>query len=135
MFNSSSPFRICLTLVLFVGLVGIWSHFIGRLWLIYSLIIIFLGGIIIVFIYTASVNNRFKFLVNFNKSFLYSAPILVGISLRLSINRYVMTIQESVWRIFTASSLGFIILLGLIIIITLFTVVKLVQVDQGPLKT
>ena len=131
----NSPFTICLSLVIFVSLIGIWSHFIGRLWLMYTLIIIFLGGIIIVFIYTASVNNRFKFLINTYRVTFASLLVGFGFFTRLNSSRHHSNLQEGVWRIFRAVSVRLVVFLGLMIIMTLFTVVKLVQIDQGPLKT
>jgi len=62
-------------------------------------------------------------------------PIRFAFSIRLNCRRYPSNLQEGVWRVFRVSSAGLVMFLGLIIIITLFTVVKLVQVDQGPLKT
>ena len=62
----------------------------------YTLIIIFLGGIIIVFIYTASVNNRFKFLINtYRVTF---ASLLVGFGFFIGFNssRHHSNLQEGV---------------------------------------
>ena len=92
----TSPFLLCLILVLFVSLVGIWSHFVGRIWLIYSLIIIFLGGIIIVVIYTASVSNGFKFTVNLYGTSLASRLVGLWYSAALKIEGLPLRLQEGV---------------------------------------
>jgi len=130
-----SPFSICLRLVRFVISLGFIMHLIGLIWLIYTLIIIFLGGIIIVFVYTSSVNNRFKLKVKINLPIFLSVTIFIFRLIRfLNIGGILNKPQEAVWNFLYGPSRGLIIFLGAVIIISLFIVVKLVQVEKGPLK-
>jgi len=130
-----SPFALCLSLVMIVIFLGSIGHLGGRLWLMYTLIIIFLGGIIVVFVYTSSINNNFKLRINI---YLNVCPFLIIIVLRrwgFVIIRISLNIpQETVWVLIHNYSVGLIIFISLIILSTLFIVVKLVKLEQGPLK-
>ena len=101
----------------------------------YTLIIIFLGGIIIVFVYTSSVNNRFKLKVKIGWARLLGVIVLIirlskGLAIRETLNKP----QEAVWNFLYGPSRGLVLFLGAVIIMSLFIVVKLVQVEKGPLK-
>lgn len=132
---AKSPFSMCLRLISFVALLGFIIHLIGLMWLMYTLIIIFLGGIIIVFVYTSSVNNRFKLKVKIGWARLLGVIVLIirlskGLAIRETLNKP----QEAVWNFLYGPSRGLVLFLGTVIILSLFIVVKLVQVEKGPLK-
>jgi len=133
--TAKSPFTLCLRLITLVAVLGFILHLIGLIWLIYTLIIIFLGGIIIVFVYTSSVNNSFKLKVKIGGARLLGLMILIislakGFTIREALNRP----QEAVWSFLYGPSRGLVLFLGRVIIISLFIVVKLVQAEKGPLK-
>jgi len=130
-----SPFSICLRLVRFVALLGFVIHLIGLIWLIYTLIIIFLGGIMIVFVYTSSVNNSFKLRLKVNLAGVLGVLVLVIRLIKfLTIREILNKPQEGVWNFLYGPSTRLVLFLGAVIIISLFIVVKLVQVEKGPLK-
>jgi hypothetical protein len=89
----------------------------------------------IVFVYTSSVNNRFKLKVKISLGRILGIFILIARSTKvLTIRETLNKPQEAVWNFLYSPSRGLILFLGVVIIISLFIVVKLVQVEKGPLK-
>ncbi len=132
---AKSPFIIRLGLVAFSLVLSLILHGLGLVWVTYTLVIIFLGGIIIVFIYASSINRVFKLRIKTYKilSFLRVIVILFTIlpSNLFSTSHSYFT---PVWLNFCCRGSGVLCLIALLILITLFIVVKLVQVTEGPLK-
>jgi len=132
--RAKSPFIICLRLVFLVIVLGSWLHMIGVMWIIYTLVIIFLGGIIIVFVYAASVNNSFKI------SIPYALVRFISLFFSFTLFPYFITYEiliqnnPAIWIFSISSSYRYIIFLSLIILIRLFAIVKIVQIERGPLK-
>jgi len=132
---TKSPFIISLGLITFSFTLSLTLHSVGCIWLTYTLIIMFLGGIIIVFIYASSINSVFKLMIKIHKVVVFSFS-LVALSI-VSWTRLSRTYQfypTPVWLNFCCSSLGVLGMMALLILSTLFIVVKLVQVREGPLK-
>lgn len=132
---AKSPFLISLGLVSFSFALRLFVHSVGYVWLTYTLVIIFLGGIIIVFIYASSLNRVFKLIIKIYKILIFSASLIalsliVGGELLIGGQLY----STPVWLNFCCRSLGVLCIIALLVLFTLFIVVKLVQVREGPLK-
>ena len=67
MLIAKSPFIISLGLVIFSFTLRMTLHRVGCVWVTYTLVIIFLGGIIIVFIYASSIDSVFKLMIKLQK--------------------------------------------------------------------
>lgn len=63
-FQSSNPLMLCLLLIVLALLVGATTGVIFIKWITYSLVLIFLGGIIIIFIYITRLAGSEKFVIN-----------------------------------------------------------------------
>lgn len=59
------PLTLCLTLVTLAARIGVLSGLIFIRWIFYAVILIFLGGIIVVFIYVTTLAGNEKFRINF----------------------------------------------------------------------
>ena len=132
---SKSPFIISLGLVIFSFTLRMTLHRAGCVWVTYTLVIIFLGGIIIVFIYASSIDSVFKLIIKLQKV-VFLTIILVALStlswvFLLNTNHYYAT---PVWLNFCCSRAGVLGVMVLLILSRLFIVVKLVQISEGPLK-
>jgi len=132
---TKSPFIISLGLVIFSFTLRLTIHRVGYMWVTYTLIIMFLGGMIIVFIYASAMDSVFKLAVKVHKVIMFSTS-LVLLSLSswtclFSTNHYYAT---PVWLNFCCRRVGVLGVMILLILSTLFIVVKLVQIGDGPLK-
>merc|ERR1712238_342789 len=125
---TKSPFIIRLGLVIFSFILRLTLHRSGCMWVAYTLIIMFLGGIMIVFIYASSIDSVFKLIIKLHKVVVLS---LLSATALFNINQFSPT---PVWLNFCCSSLGVLCVMALLILSTLFIVVKLVQIREGPLK-
>lgn len=132
---TKSPFIISLGLVMFSFSLSLTLHSSGCVWVTYTLIIIFLGGIIIVFIYASSINRVFKLIIKIHKVALFTFTLVL---LSLFTGAGSPSIRQSyttpVWLNFCLRSLTVLCVIAILILSTLFIVVKLVQVSEGPLK-
>ena len=106
----------------------------GSTWLIYTLIIMFLGGIIIVFVYTASVNNNFKIFVSFSGAFIYRLAIRAMVLCTTLPEVVLWHGQAAVWIFSVSASYSYLTFLAFTLLLRLFIIVKIVQLEQGPLK-
>ena len=78
--RAKSPFIISLGLVILSFTLRLAVHSAGYLWVTYTLVIMFLGGIIIVFIYASSIDSVFKLMIKIQKGVRISIS-LVALSL------------------------------------------------------
>lgn len=135
MLLTKSPFIIRLGLVIFSFILRLTLHRSGCMWVAYTLIIMFLGGIMIVFIYASSIDSVFKLIIKLHKVVVFSTTLVVlsllSATALFNINQFSPT---PVWLNFCCSSLGVLCVMALLILSTLFIVVKLVQIREGPLK-
>ena len=132
---AKSPFIISLGLVIFSFTLSLTLHRAGCVWVTYTLVIIFLGGMIIVFVYASSIDSVFKLIVKLQKV-VFLTVTLVALSIIswifvLNTNHYYST---PVWLNFCCNSAGVLCVMVLLILSRLFIVVKLVQISEGPLK-
>lgn len=128
---SFNPIFLSLMLILMSLFTGISLAIVFSKWLILAILLIFLGGIIIIFIYVTALAGRQKFFYPQN-SFLYllaatalSAQAVHSPAPSLSLTN----IQEIFHFSFTS-----IILFILVLLVTLFIRVKLVESFKGALK-
>lgn len=101
----------------------------------YTLVIMFLGGMIIVFIYASSMNRVFKLRVKVYKGVVFSRVLVILLLLfPLNLFSFGQGYFTPVWLNFCCSRSTASCLMALLVLLTLFIVVKLVQVAEGPLK-
>jgi hypothetical protein len=133
--RAKSPFIISLGLVILSFTLRLAVHSAGYLWVTYTLVIMFLGGIIIVFIYASSIDSVFKLMIKIQKGVRISISLvalsLVSWTYFLNLSHFYST---PVWLNFCSSRAGVLCVIILLILSTLFIVVKLVQIREGPLK-
>lgn len=105
----------------------------GIRWFFYSLVIMFLGGIIVVFVYASSLGNNFILLI---KSNYLNFVLAIAVATLTLINE-----AQPNFMIYSAPSIiysedisGPIILIGLILLSVLFVVAKTVKVEDGAIK-
>ncbi len=130
-FFSSSPFVLRLSLVSLVIILGVGLALVNLTWLFYAIVVVFLGGIIVAFTYCSSLNSYFKFYVNINFLFLFTLLFITGgilipnSSLLINIKFIIrfLVFQSIPLFLFTFS-----------ILLTLTLVVKIVSINEGPLK-
>lgn len=135
MLITKSPFIIRLGLVAFSLVLRLTIHRAGFIWVTYTLVIMFLGGIIIVFIYASSINSVFKLMVKRYKVVIFSTTLVLPCF--LTWGGFLNSGQVSstpVWLNFCCRSTTVLCVIAMLILLTLFIVVKLVQVLEGPLK-
>jgi len=89
----------------------------------------------IVFVYTSSVHNSFKLFVKYKNGFVLGLGIRFLLLVSSPKNIFFrQKLQRAVWAFSGTSSCPLIIFLSLLILLRLFIIVKLVQIEQGPLK-
>ena len=135
MLTAKSPFIISLGLVAFSLILSIVLHSLGMVWVTYTLVIIFLGGIMIVFVYASSMNRVFKLRIKAYKISIFTRALMILlITLPLELFGFGKRYCTPIWLNFCCTRGGVLCLIALLILITLFIVVKLVQLAEGPLK-
>lgn len=138
------PLAIIFILILQTILISIILYSIIQFpWFSYTLILVFLGGILILFTYISNIASNEIFKPNL-KIFL---PILIVPLITLVITLPKQNLSIEVKRIFNTSYRNIIVLkpfswsimpvtllIGLYIILTLLTVVKIRKINRGPLR-
>ena len=127
-----NPFVITMIVIFSTVILGITLITIIMSWFFYSVVVIFLGGIIVVFLYASSLSTLFKIETNFKIKWV--DVILFPLSLRvIFINR---NYNSNIIPLFVYSSTNqwMIVYLVLFLLSVLFLVVKLSTRDTGPLK-
>lgn len=130
-----SPFFIRMNIVLFSLAWAAAIYNSSADWFIYTLVIMFLGGIIVIFTYASSLSSLFK--LSFGM-----VPHAIGVVAILTLPLRVLNkaavapllSNTTPWIGYSWISFYFIIMIVFIIITVLFIVVKLVQVNEGPIK-
>ena len=127
-----NPFVITMIVIFSTVILGIALITIIMSWFFYSVVVIFLGGIIVVFLYASSLSTLFKIETNFKIKWV--DVILFPLSLRvIFINS---NYNSNIIPLFVYSSTNqwMIVYLVLFLLSVLFLVVKLSTRDTGPLK-
>lgn len=126
---SRSPFLIRLSLVILSFCLRIILLINSFSWMFYTLIILFLGGIIIVFIYISSLNSIFK--ISLKRKLVIPIFILIMIFIK---DRFLSNKFNDPWINFNFMNYISIIFIVVIILLRLFIIVKLVSINEGPIK-
>lgn len=133
-FFSSSSFINRVSLLLFAFLNSLFYLKIGFMWYFYRVILIFLGGVIIIFCYASACTANFRFFESkFYTEYIFLIVLFFsGGPLRFPINsmgcRGIKNITSQICQRLEAW-------IGLILTLSLFIVVKLVKLERGPLKS
>ena len=129
-----SPFYIRLSVIIVSFSFGLSLVFYGASWFLFSLVIVFLGGIIVVFVYASSLGRNFviTFLVS-NKFLAVVISMSVSIVILFS-NNNIFIISQSLVSIYSLQSFIFIAILGSILLGVLFVVSKVVTMNDGAIK-
>ena len=135
-FFRRSPFLNRLGLLLFAFCIGLEYLRIGLEWYFFVLTLIFLGGVIVVFTYASACTNYFRFS--------YQRSKLIKLFLGLRILCFYMKGVKSVLGgelylalkgAFSGFARGRLVIMGLVLILVLVILVKLVKLEDGPLKS
>nr|AAS18915.1 NADH dehydrogenase subunit 6 [Achelia bituberculata] len=117
-------------------------------WMSYILILIFLGGMLVIFIYIASLSSNEKFNVSWN-NYIYMIFFLMGtmifmycmnennlISQIFNFNKNLLFYQSDyVTNMYSFSMMLSTLFLALYLMITLFIIVKMSNMNKGPLRS
>jgi len=140
---TSHPIAIIIIIVAqtFILCVSIWL-FLRTGWFSYIIFLIYLGGLIVLFIYISRLAFNEKFNIidkELSAQFIFSAVILITlISLSAEIKTFKpikIEINEFIFKIFSFSSTLLTTLTIIYLIITLIVVVKITAQFFGPLRT
>lgn len=94
----------------------------------------FLGGIIVVFVYASSLGRNFVIIFSTNRSY-FIVVVIMSIMLRfLFSNSYIVSINQSLVSIYNLQSFIFITILGSVLLGVLFVVSKVVTINDGTIK-
>nr|YP_010577114.1 NADH dehydrogenase subunit 6 [Megabalanus coccopoma]YP_087067.1 NADH dehydrogenase subunit 6 [Megabalanus volcano]UZN92560.1 NADH dehydrogenase subunit 6 [Megabalanus coccopoma]BAD44769.1 NADH dehydrogenase subunit 6 [Megabalanus volcano] len=138
------PLAMIFVLILQTMLISLLMYTITQFpWFSYTLILVFLGGMLILFTYMSNIASNEMFKPNMKMLFpLMTAPI---ISLLLSRPKQNMAVESktlssdhfsnlTIFKPFSFSVMPITILMACYIILTLLTVVKISKMSQGPLR-
>lgn len=124
---------------LLVVLFSIWGGAIitiaGLNWTFMAVTIMFLGGIIIVFIYTSRINFRKKNIITFPLKKLTAS--LRGITILRYLFRTLNFLKHDLapFSLYTSSNSINLIFVAVYLLFILLTLIKIVRCGEGPLKT
>lgn len=141
-----NPLILCLYLVLMATLLRIVMYSEISVWFFNALILIFLGGMIILFLYLSTLSNNMKFVFpffRFGSAILISSRLIVFYNLNISVLGvkleslvYTYSSVESVRGssvLFYVIKIPHLTFLVTLLLLTLFTVIKLTESFKGSL--
>lgn len=132
--SNQSPFVVSLIIILMSIFISLVMLINGLTWFGFALILIFLGGIIVVFSYASAIGGTQK--IKNNVSILSAGLVLM---LRLRVN-YFFHIEETnrsfliIKTIFSEYFLGVLFFFCFMLLITIFLIIKLIKFERGALK-
>ncbi|NP_150611.1 NADH dehydrogenase subunit 6 (mitochondrion) [Limulus polyphemus] len=133
---SYHPIMMIMNLILTTILVSLMTTLLMKTsWFSYTLFLIMLGGMLVVFIYIASLapNESFKMLTKIPLLIILSMPLLfTTISFKTSI--YPEMYKISISKIFSNLPMLTTLFLVTFLLITLIAVVKITKISQGPIR-
>lgn len=139
---TSHPISIIIIIILqtFLICLNIW-RFIRIRWFSYIIFLIYLGGLIVLFIYISRLAYNEKFKIIF-KEILIQITIFISLALIMTNNRETSLIKtiklernEFIFKVYSISSIFITSLTIIYLIITLIVVVKVTSQFQGPLRS
>ena len=133
--RANSPFVLCIRLIFLSIALSLDIHRVSYFWFTYALIIIFLGGIIVVFSYASSINRGFKLNLKWYRVKEILFIIVMFSSLNLGVLSFIKMVRKAPTTLsYNSTARPVIIIAAGLLLIALFIVVKLVQMEEGPLK-
>lgn len=133
--RARSPFVLCIRLIFLAISLRVYIHSVSSFWFTYALIIMFLGGIIVVFSYASSMNRGFKLNLKWYKIKDIIFIIFIIRPLRIGTLSFIKILSKAPTSLnYSSTSRPVIIISAGLLLIALFIVVKLVQIEEGPLK-
>lgn len=107
----------------------------GLNWVFLAVVIMFLGGIIVVFIYASSLNFRKKNILQNTRAKLLRR-VIISLGLILLFNSFrVKAVVFSSYRVYVSQRVSILIFMATYLLVILLIVVKIIQFNEGPLKT
>lgn len=131
-----SPFLVSLIIIAYSILIGIFLRARGLKWFAFSLILMFLGGIIIVFVYASSLSRRSKLVAPSGALRLLILCVVVRVLLYYSpaLHYWGIFSEMQVKPLFSLFAYKIICTLGIVLLITLFLLIKIIKFERGSLK-
>lgn len=129
--NITSPVWLCLSLIIISLMTGFILNSLISNWLLMTILIVFLGGIIIVFVYTTALSRTTSFHSNTQVVKLKGIELFIPF---LGLTVYSAPSKNSVQEIFLINKFVYILIIVILLIIILFVGVKLVQSFKGAIK-
>jgi len=123
-----------LTLIIYALVVGGWAWAILSKWSIIAIILIFLGGIIIVFLYAVTINPNYLVISNkFNKNFLGASIFFIVFWNRKDIMPFIRIRENShfISQTFAQLNLINLFILTFYLLFVLFVVIKISEGFKG----
>ena len=129
----NSPFYFSLSVVSLSFSLGLMLSFIGITWFFYSLVVMFLGGMIVVFVYASSLRNNF--VIKMDNMFTTIA-LSVGVRVVIQLNSYLSLIHKSLnpALVYSAGITPIVVMLRSMLLLVLFVISKVVKIEDGALK-
>ena len=128
-----SPFYFRLTVVCTSFFFGTILSLLGIRWFFYSLVVIFLGGIMVVFVYASSLRNNFIIkLGSMGPVVIISARSALIVILNSQFTLVHKSLNPSM--IYSSGVIAVIIVLSVILLLVLFVISKVVKVEDGAIK-
>ena len=131
---TSSPFYTRLGVVIISFSFGLFLVYSGTPWFFFSLVIIFLGGIIVVFVYASSLGSNFVISFSVKGKYVTLLVVLSIILMWIYCDLNIVNINQSLVSIYSLQSFIFIFVLGRILLRVLFVVSKVVSSNDGAIK-
>ena len=132
--STKSPFYVRLSIILVSFSYGVILIYSGLSWFFFSLVIIFLGGIIVVFVYASSLGSKFIITFSLDKYSLIAFVITIT-AIAILICEHVKSpnpIQLII--LYRNYSSLFILMIGTVLLLILFVVSKVVAINDGAIK-
>lgn len=130
---SQAPVLLALLLILFAALQGLYSYWLLSKWLGLGIIIVFIGGIIVIFLYVTSLATNSKIIQPRTLNFTTLAALLVIYGTFTPFNGASYNLSTVPRTLFTFSRASVVFFLILYLLITLFLATKISESFKGSL--
>ena len=131
--SSTHPLLLALSIIVLSFPVAVFLAFIVSIWTALALILVFLGGIIVIFSYITTVAREDK--ITFSLTNIFNSGLLA--ILVLTISRLLLNLysENFVGTLYSLSRGRILIFLTVYLLITLLAIVKITQAHKGSLIT
>lgn len=127
------PLTLCLSIITLSSFIGIISGFIFIKWIFYAVALIFLGGIIVIFIYVTTLAGNEKFLLPRIPSTVALTILLIFIGLSQLPTTSEFKQELFITHTYSAPSIPVLCFLLIFLFRALFTVIKITESFKGAL--